>query len=343
MCVPFGGGSAVVYQPLADALPGDWALYSVAVPGHELGEEARPLDEVARGCAEEILTGVEGPLVLYGHCGLGVMLVAEIARLLQEAGRPVEAIYLGGVFPFARPGRGLDRFGDLMDRLTSDQGRINALAAAGLDVEEFERDQLKLIIANRRKGTRTAERYFTRLFEEEREPLAAPVIAVVGERDPAAEFYQERYLEWLRLSDTAACVVLDEAGHFFVKYRAAELADILTGTHRALAEGREAALRRTEGSTWWLEGFRGPAAPAEETGYAGDGGLRDLGGPGGTDAAGGPGAASGRGPGDRGPRCASSTARAPAPPEPHSGRRGPACGGSCWSRSGSSCRSPGRR
>ncbi|MFG1750255.1 non-ribosomal peptide synthetase/MFS transporter [Streptosporangium sandarakinum] len=301
VCVPFGGGSAVVYQPLADALPGDWALYSVAVPGHELGEEARPLDEVARGCAEEILTGVEGPLVLYGHCGLGVMLVAEIARLLQEAGRPVEAIYLGGVFPFARPGRGLDRFGDLMDRLTSDQGRINALAAAGLDVEEFERDQLKLIIANRRKGTRTAERYFTRLFEEEREPLAAPVIAVVGERDPAAEFYQERYLEWLRLSDTAACVVLDEAGHFFVKYRAAELADILTGTHRALAEGREAALRRTEGSTWWLEGFRGPAAPAEETGYAGDGGLRDLGGPGGTDAAGGPGAASGRGPGDRGP------------------------------------------
>ncbi|GAA3026763.1 amino acid adenylation domain-containing protein [Streptosporangium longisporum] len=258
VCVPFGGGSAVVYQPLADELPADWALYSVAVPGHELGERSRPFDEVARECADEILAGIKGSLILYGHCGLGVMLVTEIARHLEEAGRPVDAIYLGGVFPFARPGRGLGRLGTLMDRLTSDQGRINALAAAGLDVEEFERDQLKLIIENRRNGTRTAERYFTRLFEEDTRPFQAPIISVVGERDPATEFYQERYREWRHLSGTAACVVLDEAGHFFVKYRARELADILTGTHLALASGRTAPLERTEDSTWWLQGVSGP-------------------------------------------------------------------------------------
>ncbi|MER5425189.1 non-ribosomal peptide synthetase/MFS transporter [Streptosporangium roseum] len=274
VCVPFGGGSAVVYQPLADALPDGWALYSVAVPGHELGELARPFDEVARDCAEEILAGIEGPLVLYGHCGLGVMLVAEIARRLEAAGRVIDAIYLGGVFPFARPGRGLGWLGTLMDRMTSDQGRINALAAAGLDVEEFERDQLKLIIENRRHGTRTAERYFTRLFEGEGDPLRAPVIAVVGERDPATEFYQERYREWRRLSETVACVVLDEAGHFFVKYRAEELAAILTGTHRAVASGKTAPLERTEESTWWLQGLSGQAARppgAEEGGPAASG------------------------------------------------------------------------
>ncbi|MGC5011950.1 amino acid adenylation domain-containing protein [Streptosporangium sp. DT93] len=259
VCVPFGGGSAVVYQPLADELPADWALYSVAVPGHELGERARPFDEVARDCADEILAGIKGPLILYGHCGLGVMLVTEIARHLEAAGRPVDAVYLGGVFPFARPGKGLGRLGLLMDRLTSDQGRINALAAAGLDVEEFERDQLKLIIENRRNGTRTAERYFTRLFEEETRPFQAPIISVVGERDPATEFYQERYREWRHLSGTAACVVLDEAGHFFVKYRARELAAILTGTHTAIASGRTAPLERTEDSTWWLQGVSGPS------------------------------------------------------------------------------------
>ncbi|WP_196469142.1 non-ribosomal peptide synthetase/MFS transporter [Planomonospora sp. ID91781] len=280
VCVPFGGGSAVVYQPLADALPADWALYSVAVPGHELGEEARPVEEVARGCAEEILAGITGPLVLYGHCGLGVMLAAETARLLEAAGREVEAVYLGGVFPFARPGRGLGRLGHLMDRLTSDQGRINALAAAGLDVEEFERDQLKLIIHNRREGTRTAERYFTRLFEEQTGRLRAPVIAVAGERDPAVEFYQERYLEWLRLSDTVACVVLDEAGHFFVKYRADELADILTGTHRALASGGTAELERTEESTWWLQGV---TRAGEEGGAATGDGATAAGSPDGPD------------------------------------------------------------
>ena len=37
------------------------------------------------------------------------------------------------------------------------------------------------------------------------------------------------------LADTSALVVMSEAGHFFLKYRAAELARILVETPRALA------------------------------------------------------------------------------------------------------------
>ncbi|TQS27052.1 non-ribosomal peptide synthetase/MFS transporter [Microbispora sp. KK1-11] len=269
VCVPYGGGSAVVYQPLADALPDDWALYSVAVPGHELGEQARPFDEVVLDCVaeiSEIMGRNGGSLVLYGHCGLGVMLSAEIARRLEADGRTVDALYLGGVFPFARPGRGLNWLGAFFDRLTSDQQRVNALTAAGLDVEDLGREQVKLIVHNRREGTRAAERYFTRIFEEGGGPaLRAPVISVVGERDPAAEFYQERYKEWHCLSDETACVVLDEAGHFFLRYRNEELAEIVTGTHAALASGRTEGMERDEGRTWWLQGVshRSAATGAE--------------------------------------------------------------------------------
>ncbi|MFC7644139.1 MFS transporter [Streptosporangium lutulentum] len=198
--------------------------------------------------------GDQGPLALYGHCGLGVMLTVEIARRLEAAGRPVEAIYLGGIFPFAQRLSALAWLSNLTDRLRSDQIWANALQAAGLDVEELERDQLKLMIDNRRKGTKEAERYFTRLFEEGVEPLDAPIISVAGDRDPATEFYQERYREWHLLTDSTAVVVLDEAGHFFLKYRAGELATILTGTHLAIASGDTAGLGRTERSSWWLEG-----------------------------------------------------------------------------------------
>ncbi|MGA4987029.1 amino acid adenylation domain-containing protein [Nonomuraea bangladeshensis] len=255
VCAPYGGGSAVIYKPLADALPGDWALYSIAVPGHELGEESMPPEEVARRCAEEILTGIEGPVVLYGHCGLGAMITAEIARRLQDSGREVEAVYLGGIFPFARPGGRTARLRDRLDDLRGDQGRINALTAAGLDVSDLSPEELRLIVRNRREGTRAAERYFTRLFEEDGGRLGAPVIAVAGERDPIMEFYQERFREWHVLSPVTACAVLDEAAHFFVKYRAGELAEILTRTHTALASGETAGLERGDGGrTWWLEG-----------------------------------------------------------------------------------------
>ncbi|WP_405085490.1 amino acid adenylation domain-containing protein [Microbispora sp. NBC_01389] len=276
VCVPYGGGSAVVYQPLADALPADWALYSVAVPGHELGEEPRPFDEVVLGCVAEIAEIMDrdgGSLVLYGHCGLGVMLSAEITRKLEADGHAVDALYLGGVFPFARPGRGMSWIGTFFDHLTSDQQRVNMLTAAGLDVEDLGREQIKLIVHNRREGTRAAERYFTRIFEEGGGPaLRAPVIAVVGERDPAAEFYQERYKEWHCLSDETACVVLDEAGHFFLRYRNTELADIVTGTHAALASGRTEGMTRDESRTWWLQGVsRRPAEAAADAVITQDG------------------------------------------------------------------------
>ncbi|MFI6794758.1 amino acid adenylation domain-containing protein [Streptosporangium canum] len=263
VCVPYGGGSAAIYQPLADAMPAGWALHAVAVPGQEMGliEETRPVAEVAQGCVEEILKGIRGPLALYGHCGLGVMLTVEIARRLEAAGRPVEAIYLGGIFPFARPASTLAWLSNLTDRLRSDQVWANALQAAGLDVEDLDRDQLKLMIDNRRQGTKEAERYFTRLFAEGVEPLRAPIISVAGERDPATEFYQERYREWHLLTDSTAVVVLDEAGHFFLKYRAEELSAIVTGTHRAIASGETAALGRTDRSTWWLEGISDQSTP----------------------------------------------------------------------------------
>ncbi|MGH3415567.1 MAG: amino acid adenylation domain-containing protein, partial [Actinocrinis sp.] len=296
VCAPYGGGSALIYKPLADVLPDGWELYSIAVPGHELGEQARPIPRVAAECVREILASVPGPLVLYGHCGLGVMLTVEIARLLEAAGRPVEAVYLGGIFPFARTGGPVARLAARMavwrDGLRSDRWMVNALAAAGLDVEEIDPEQLALIVRNRREGTREAESYFGTVFSGRPITLGAPVIAVVGERDPAAEFYQERYREWLGICETAGLVVLDEAGHFFLRYRAGELAEIVTGVHGAIAVTKDESgltdenpaqptapataattepapppamtlppwtggFRRTAGSTWWVHAVAG--------------------------------------------------------------------------------------
>ncbi|MEO3807572.1 amino acid adenylation domain-containing protein [Sphaerisporangium sp. B11E5] len=272
VCAPYGGGSAVIYKHLADALPQDWALYSIAVPGHELGEEARPIEEVAAGCAAEILDGVEGPLVVYGHCGLGVMLVTEMVRRLEAEGREVDAVYLGGIFPFARPRGFSRRLSDLTEHLRSDQVMANALTAAGMDLDEVDPEQVRLIIRNRRKGTKEAEAYFGRLFEEGAPPLRTPVISVVGERDPATEFYQERFREWHCVTRSASLVVLDEAGHFFLKYRAEELATILTGVHPAVASGDVEPYLRREDSTWWLHGTStlDPAAAPESWQEAAD-------------------------------------------------------------------------
>ncbi|MBT8227567.1 MAG: amino acid adenylation domain-containing protein [Dactylosporangium sp.] len=238
VCVPYAGGTAVAYQPLADALPDGYTLYSVAIPGRDIGldEERLPFDELVERCAAEVLDTVEGPLAIYGHCGAGGSFAVALARRLEAAGRSIDVVYTGAGFPTARPtGRIMSFLSRIArrDRLRGNRVYENWLRSMGVDTAELDPGQAESIISNMRRDALTAEEYYTRLFAS---PVAvrlnAPIISVIGEQDPATEFYQERYQEWQFLTDSTALVVLDEAGHFFLKYRAEELAQIVTRVHR---------------------------------------------------------------------------------------------------------------
>ncbi|WP_424535003.1 amino acid adenylation domain-containing protein [Sphaerisporangium viridialbum] len=309
VCVPYGGGSAVVYRPLAQALPAGHRLLSIAIPGNDLGiaEEALPFDELARRCAEEILRRVSGPLVLYGQSSVGSALTVEIARRLESSGRELDAVYIGAAFPFARPrgrvARALSRLARAA-AMSSDRAYANWLASMGVDLSDLEPEHAERIVRNMRREAERAEEYFTDLLDPRggagpytggtgtggtatgggvgAARLRAPLITLAGDRDPATEFHEERYREWHFLADTSALVVIHEAGHFFLKYRAAELAQIITQVHPSLdsvtsspgsvhppvSPVASAGGGRPEGATWWLAGVsrRGPGAGGASSG-----------------------------------------------------------------------------
>ncbi|HEX6755516.1 MAG TPA: amino acid adenylation domain-containing protein [Mycobacteriales bacterium] len=284
VCVPYGGGSAVVYQPVADLLPAGHSLWSVGIPGHDIGldDEGLAFDELVERCTREVLERVPpGPLVLYGHCGVGGAVVTELARRLEAAGRELDAVYAGGVFPFARPAGRLARFHTWLEDRASNRGHQNWMKSMGVDMADVEPEQADRIISTMRRDSKNAEEHFTELLAAHPAKLAAPFVSVVGERDPITDYYQERYREWRFLTDTAAVVVLDEAGHFFLRYRAQDVADIITGTHVALAEHpgdldtvlpvRDRPPPRDDPARprWWVEGVAragaddDPGAPDE--------------------------------------------------------------------------------
>ncbi|CAG6399283.1 amino acid adenylation domain-containing protein [Streptomyces cocklensis] len=274
VCAPYGGGSAVVYQPLADAMPAGHRLFSIAIPGHDVGldEAALPLEELAERCCTEILAKAEGPLALYGHCGVGSALIIEIARRLERSGREVDAVYIGAIFPFARPRNrvwsALSRAAR-MEPLRSDTLYTNWLTGLGVDMNDLEPDQARHLIRTMRQDSDNAEAYYTELMHSGTQRLRAPIISVVGDRDPATEFHAERFTEWHFLTDRTALVVLDEAGHFYLKWRAGELAEIVTGVDPAVTAERTQPLARPargERATWWLHGTSRSARPVAPTG-----------------------------------------------------------------------------
>ncbi|MEH1166780.1 amino acid adenylation domain-containing protein [Micromonospora sp. CPCC 205539] len=262
VCVPYGGGSAIVYQPLADALPAGHALWSLAIPGHDVGltEDALPFDELTTLVAEEIIERVEGPLALYGHCGVGSAIVAEVARKVEAAGRELTALYIGAMFPFARPKGLFAAARTRLEKLRSNKHYASWLKSMGVDTNELEPEQADRIISNMRADSRASEEYFTALLDQGAVKLRAPIISVVGSEDPVTDYHIERYAEWQFLSDRLALVVLDQAGHFFLKYRAQELAEIVTRVHPALLVGDVGELTpqaRGEDAGWAVADTRG--------------------------------------------------------------------------------------
>ncbi|WBB76878.1 amino acid adenylation domain-containing protein [Micromonospora sp. WMMD1128] len=258
VCVPYGGGSAIVYQPLADALPAGHALWSLAIPGHDVGlsEDALPFDELTTRVADEIMERVEGPVALYGHCGVGSAIVAEVARKVEAAGRDLDAVYIGAMFPFARPKGLFAATRNRLEQLRSNKHYASWLKSMGVDTDELDPEQADRIISNMRADSRASEEYFTRLLDRQATKLRAPIISVVGSEDPVTDYHRERYAEWQFLSDTLGLVVLDQAGHFFLKYRAVELAEIVTRVHPAVVAGDVTALApqaRGEDAGWAVQ------------------------------------------------------------------------------------------
>lgn len=228
VAVPFSGGSAIAYQPLAAALPDGWALHAVELPGHDLtrpDEALLPAAEVAELVLTE-MKAIEGPVLLYGHC-LGVAVTVELARRAEEAGLPLVGVGLGAGFPTARlPGRFFDWFHRLVptDRFTSDREYLAYLRGRGGFTDVDDPGQEALVLRNVRHDARDAEEYFTAAYRTRAEPLRAPVLAVVGARDRVTEHYQERHREWRHFSADVDLAVLPKAGHFFVKSHSEPLA-----------------------------------------------------------------------------------------------------------------------
>ncbi|RKE21815.1 non-ribosomal peptide synthetase/MFS transporter [Streptomyces sp. TLI_171] len=275
VCVPYGGGSAAVYQPLADALPPGHALLALAGTGEEMGRAEGRADfpELVAAAVAEIREHVRGPVAVYGHCGVGGALAVALALALEADGRAVEAVYTGAIFPFARPRGPVVRLLTRMERLTGDRRYRNWLTSLGAGLEEVDPATARRLVRAMRADSEQAEEYFTDLLTRGVTPLRAPVVSVVGERDDITDYHQERFREWHFVTGTTALVVLAEAGHYFLKYRAAEVAEILTTVHPALAaeappaEAPPAEVRPAPERTWRLADVsRSPAAPASAVG-----------------------------------------------------------------------------
>jgi len=229
ICVPFGGGSAITFRPLAAALGDDVDLLAVSLPGHEFGGDAalRPLREVAKALVEGIVADVDGPLAVYGHC-VGTAMAVELARALEEAGRPAERLFIGAAYPFYEP-RLIERTFLRRSVNASDEEEIAYMKTLGGFSGTLGDEELAFVMRAFRHDLNEGRRYFSQQWPRRQDfaPLRTPITFIAGTADPETARYQRDHQIWQRFSPDVELAEIPDGGHYFAQHNPDRLSEVI--------------------------------------------------------------------------------------------------------------------
>ncbi|WP_405877999.1 amino acid adenylation domain-containing protein [Streptomyces sp. NBC_01384] len=228
VCIPYGGGSATVYQPLAGQLPPDVDLWTVALPGHDPVLPDQPMadrTESKERLVEEIAASVEGPFSLYGHCA-GTLLTVLVARGLEDRGLTPSGIHLGAPWDLAAFAQSVTPKSLETALDTSDEELHQFLVSlGGFDRAFDERDLqhvLRVLRHDMGEGIQflidTAERW---------DRLRSPLHVVIGDADPATDGVASGYRAWEHYAREVSLQVIPGGGHYFVQHEAELVARLI--------------------------------------------------------------------------------------------------------------------
>lgn len=189
------------------------ALYAVKLPRHEVRSSEEMSLEIERLTAEicaEIEQELTVPVLLYAQCN-GSALGVSIARALEQRGVNLRGLFVGNAMP---------RNALSADDSRSDSEILSWLASIDSTLPQRS-DEIAFFLRDFRYDCFMADTYFNRLYQEvasgNSTKLNAPLVCVVGTKDPTLGDYEARSRGW---EPTASCVKIYECdgdGHYLLR------------------------------------------------------------------------------------------------------------------------------
>ncbi|MGI5192935.1 amino acid adenylation domain-containing protein [Streptomyces sp. CA-288835] len=234
VCLPYAGGNAVHFKPVADALvrQNDRLMVVAAeLPGHAPGsteDDLRSFADTVELITAEIERTVTGPVVLWGHCN-GSPLAIEITRLLTERGREVRHLFLAAMlFQSAQHIR--DTLRDTESLTVADVRKYLAEWTGTTELDGLGGDFEDLVTRTFRHDALLANEYLLAGRESgNRHQLTTSCTVVMATDDPLTPGYQDSHREWELFIDRPNLHEINGGGHYFTRTRPEEVAELVAG------------------------------------------------------------------------------------------------------------------
>ncbi|HEX4420524.1 MAG TPA: alpha/beta fold hydrolase [Kofleriaceae bacterium] len=201
------GGAAAMYHGMAAALPADWELLVLDLPGRGK-RSGEPLVDELPGLLPRVVADVlpvtDVPFAVFGH-SLGAILAAEVARALEQRGiAPVWVGISGRVAP-SQPFPRLSAMDD--SSLLAQLAQLGGTPVRALDNPELRARLLRVV----RADIALLETYAP---AADRAPIASPVTLFAGTSDPWAA--PAAMAPWADETSGRCHTRLYPGGHFFL-------------------------------------------------------------------------------------------------------------------------------
>ncbi|MGX5182926.1 thioesterase II family protein [Streptomyces avermitilis] len=210
LCLPYAGGSPVMYRTWDKALAGTADVLPLCLPGraHRWGE---PLEHDLHRIADDVVEAAaplqrDLPLALFGY-SLGALLAFEVARGLARRGRPPLLLIVAACAPPRECGALSPKHTLPDEEFIALLREMGATPQAILDNEEM----LSLLLPMLRSDFALADRY----RHTPGPVLPTPIVALAGRDDPEAG--PEVMAGWARETQQPLRRLDLDGGHLFIE------------------------------------------------------------------------------------------------------------------------------
>lgn len=210
LCLPYAGGSPVMYRNWDKELAGTAEVLPLCLPGraHRWGE---PLEHDLHGIADAVVEATvllqqDRPLALFGY-SLGALLAFEVARGLARRGRPPLLLIVSACAPPREFGALPPKHNLPEKEFIALLREMGATPQAILDREEM----LSLLLPMLRSDFALVDRY----RHTPGPVLSTPIVALAGRDDPEAG--PEVMAGWARETQQPLRRLDLDGGHMFIE------------------------------------------------------------------------------------------------------------------------------